>query len=79
MSRAKLFHNGGSQAVRLPKEYRFPEHDHEVVVRREGRRVVLEPIDEWPAEFVNALGAWKGTIPRPKQRSISKLRNPFET
>ncbi|HTM45961.1 MAG TPA: type II toxin-antitoxin system VapB family antitoxin [Polyangiaceae bacterium] len=78
-SRAKLFHNGGSQAVRLPKEYRFPESDNEVVVRREGRRVILEPIDEWPADFVSCLGAWTGTIPRPKQRDLRTVRDSFES
>jgi hypothetical protein len=38
-NRAKLFQNGGSQAVRLPKECRFASQT-EVVVRREGRRVI---------------------------------------
>jgi antitoxin VapB len=79
MLRAKLFHNGGSQAVRLPKECRFPEQDREVVVRREGRRVVLEPVDEWSKEFLSTLGAWKGgNIPRIKQRKLAKRRNPFD-
>jgi antitoxin VapB len=40
--RAKLFMHGGSQAVRLPKAFRF-EGD-EVRVRRDGYSVVLEPI-----------------------------------
>lgn len=39
--RAKLFKTGGSQAVRLPRAYRFPGQT-EVLIRREGRRVVLE-------------------------------------
>lgn len=39
--RAKLFWNGRSQAVRLPKEFRF-EGD-EVSIRREGEAVILEP------------------------------------
>lgn len=43
MKTAKLFKNGHSQAVRLPKEYRF-EGD-EVRIRREGEAVVLEPLD----------------------------------
>jgi antitoxin VapB len=77
-TRAKLFQNGGSQAVRLPKGCRFPENDTEVTVRREGRRVILEPVDEWPSEFVACLGSWKGTIPRPKQRGLRKLRDVFE-
>jgi antitoxin VapB len=40
---AKVFWSGRSQAVRLPKEYRFD--DSEVRIRREGRRVILEPAD----------------------------------
>ena len=74
--RAKLFQNGGSQAVRLPKSCRFPA-DHEVVVRREGRRVILEPADEWPDEFRACLGAWHAEIPRPAQRPVREHRNPF--
>jgi antitoxin VapB len=39
--RAKLFKTGGSQAVRLPRAYRF-QGQTEVTIKREGRRVVLE-------------------------------------
>ncbi len=38
---AKLFKNGSSQAVRLPKEYRF-EGD-KVFIRREGEDIILSP------------------------------------
>jgi antitoxin VapB len=41
---AKLFKHGRSRAVRLPKEFRMP--GNEVRVRRVGRGVLLEPIDE---------------------------------
>ena len=71
--RAKLFQNGGSQAVRLPKECRFVDQD-EVLVRREGRRVILEPADEWTDSFRACLGSWPEEIPRPKQQD---LRDPF--
>jgi antitoxin VapB len=40
MARAKIFKHGGSQAVRLPKEFRF-EVD-EVDIRREGDAVIIE-------------------------------------
>jgi antitoxin VapB len=40
--RARVFWSGRSQAVRLPKEYRF-EVD-EVRIRRRGAAVILEPI-----------------------------------
>ena len=50
---AKLFQNGGSQAVRLPREFRF-EGDR-VRVRRAGRGVLVEPmftdVSEWFAEL----------------------------
>jgi virulence-associated protein VagC len=40
--RAKLFRNGGSQAVRLPKEFQFV--GTEVRIRRSGNDIVLEPV-----------------------------------
>lgn len=75
--RAKLFRNGGSQAVRLPRSCRFPDDQTEVVVRREGRRVILEPADEWPAEFVDLLGSWKEDIPRLPQEPTTEIEDPF--
>ncbi len=41
MRTAKLFKNGQSQAVRLPKEFRF-EGDH-VFIKKEGNIVLLIP------------------------------------
>jgi antitoxin VapB len=76
-TRAKLFQNGGSQAVRLPKACRFTAQ-REVLVRREGRRVILEPADEWSAEFRDCLGSVSGDIPRPKQAKLARLRNAFD-
>jgi antitoxin VapB len=76
-TRAKLFQNGGSQAVRLPKACRFVAQ-REVLVRREGRRVILEPADEWSAEFRRILGSVSEDIPRPKQARLTQPRNRFE-
>ncbi|MER8673820.1 MULTISPECIES: type II toxin-antitoxin system VapB family antitoxin [unclassified Mesorhizobium] len=46
MDKAKVFWSGRSQAVRLPKEFRF-EAD-EVSIRRHGRTVILEPLaQDW--------------------------------
>ena len=46
MKTAKLFQNGQSQAVRLPKEFRF-EGD-EVFIKRSGSAVVLIPlVNSW--------------------------------
>jgi virulence-associated protein VagC len=75
--RAKLFQNGGSQAVRLPQSCRFPEGATEVVVRREGNRIILEPADEWPDDFRDLAGAWTEDIPRPVPANAPK-RDPFK-
>jgi antitoxin VapB len=50
---AKLFQNGRSQAVRLPREFRF-EGDR-VRIRRVGQGVLLEPIIQDPAEWFRKL------------------------
>ncbi len=50
MSIAKLFLNGRSQAVRLPKEFRMP--GKAVNIFRDGNKVILEPIeDSWDQWF----------------------------
>ena len=48
-ARAKLFTHGGSQAVRLPKAFRFS--GAEVRIRRDGDRVILEPVGYDPDVF----------------------------
>jgi len=55
--RAKLFKSGGSQAVRLPKDYRFEDQD-EVLIYRQGNRIILEGARrEWREEFLSLAGA----------------------
>jgi antitoxin VapB len=44
MDTAKLFWTGRSQAVRLPKDFRFA--GEKVRIRRHGNAVVLEPVAE---------------------------------
>ena len=54
MDKAKLFQNGRSQAVRLPRQYRLP--GREVRVFREGRRVILEPLPQSYDPLFEAAG-----------------------
>lgn len=56
METAKLFENGRSQAVRLPKKYRF-EGD-EVIVQRLGRAVLLVPKEEAWQTFLTGINAF---------------------
>ncbi len=53
--KASLFMNGRSQAVRLPKEFRF-EGTH-VYARKEGDRVILSPVDDRWERFLAAFGS----------------------
>jgi antitoxin VapB len=67
---AKVFWTGRSQAVRLPKEFRF---DSETVsVRREGQAVILEPTDEWPEGYVESFTGVPHDFSRPPQRKVEK-------
>jgi antitoxin VapB len=50
---AKLFQNGRSQAVRLPREFRF-EGDR-VRIRRVAQGVLLEPLIQNPKEWFGKL------------------------
>jgi antitoxin VapB len=59
MNVAKLFTHGGSQAVRLPKEFRF--EGTEVHVRRVGNEVVLSA--QPPADLQAMLDALDGFEP----------------
>lgn len=65
METAKLFQNGQSQAVRLPKEYRF--QGDRVYVKRLGEAVVLLPyhapwstliasLDDFSDDFMDERG-----------------------
>ena len=53
METAKLFKNGNSQAVRLPKKFRFP--GNEVRIFKNGHQVILEPMDKTLDSLFEAL------------------------
>lgn len=53
MKTAKLFINGRSQAVRLPKEYRFSGTD--VYIKKIGNMVILLPKDNPWESFFDSL------------------------
>ena len=62
---AKLFMHGRSQAVRLPKEFRF--EGAEVRVSKVGDKVILEPLKKAPVRPRQVLGrarrAWGQGLP----------------
>lgn len=72
--------DGGSQTVRLPESCRFPDDQKEVIVRKVGSTVILEPAPatEWSKEFLEALGSLDEPIERPPQQPITEMKDPFD-
>jgi len=56
MQIAKLFLNGRSQAVRLPKEYQFVGEN--VYIKRVGEAVMLFPVDKQWEVFLHGLNSF---------------------
>jgi antitoxin VapB len=72
MRTAKLFQNGQSQAVRLPKEFRF-EGD-EVLIQRVGNAVVLLPKNRnWEA-LLDSLGKFPEDFMQQRQQPDQQSR-----
>jgi antitoxin VapB len=74
---AKLFQNGRSQAVRLPKEFRF-EGDR-VRIRRVGNGVLLEPVILDTAEWFRKLDEFNSEpFPSDREQPLTPERKIFE-
>ncbi len=65
---ARVFKSGNSQAVRIPREYRFADGVEELTVVRDNDALVLAPVR--PLAFSPAFFRALGALPafrRPKQ------------
>jgi virulence-associated protein VagC len=69
-----VFQSGNSLAVRLVGDCRLPRGTR-IREYRQGDRIVLQPVSDWPKAFRNAMGAFADEIPRPEDER--KQRNPF--
>ncbi|HOV39093.1 MAG TPA: type II toxin-antitoxin system VapB family antitoxin [Spirochaetales bacterium] len=56
MQKAKLFQNGRSQAVRLPKEFQFSGSD--VYIQKHGEAVILIPREKAWEVFLEGLNGF---------------------
>ncbi len=70
----RLFMNGRSQAVRLPKDLRLP--GKEVSIRRLGDGVLIEPITEttWPSDYFESIHVGDTCFVRPDQGETPEIR-----
>ena len=76
MQQAKLFQNGQSQAVRLPKDFRF--EGESVAIKRVGKAVVLLPNNEpWETLF-DALGQFSPDFMEERNQLPADVREDFE-
>lgn len=76
MTTAKLFSHGGSQAVRLPKEFRFD--GREVHVRRVGDEVVLSARPPATADaLIDAIEAFEPGLPLVREQPEAQQREPI--
>ncbi len=66
MKTAKLFQNGQSQAVRLPKEFRFS--GEEVYIKRIGNAVVLIPVNDSWVSLYDSLGKFSSDFMDSRQQ-----------
>lgn len=77
MDTAKLFQNGQSQAVRLPKQYRFA--GDKVLIKRVGKAVVLLPCEEAWSTLFDSLEQFSADFMEERQQPESQTRdNMFE-
>jgi antitoxin VapB len=79
---AKLFWNGRSQAVRLPKEFRFA--GDRVRVTRMGEGVLLEPVPDAEKESLEELFARMDAMggdpifPEGRKQNLAPIREYFK-
>jgi antitoxin VapB len=74
---AKLFQNGRSQAVRLPREFRF-EGDR-VRIRRVAQGVLLQPLVQNPREWFRKLDELNAEpFPRGRRQPATPKREIFK-
>jgi len=74
MKTAKLFRTGGSQAVRLPKEFRIEGSD--VYIFQDGERIILLPKKkkEWPPKFFQGIRIADPRFGRPGQPDVPPIK-----
>ena len=76
MKSAKLFRNGDSQAVRLPKEFRFT--GSEVLIHRVGEAVVLLPKAKSWDSLIGSLSKFSPDFMNERQQPPEQLRESLD-
>lgn len=72
MQTAKLFKNGKSQAVRLPKEFRFS--GNQVFIKQVGNTVILIPENAPWQTLVNSLSLFTSDFMQDREQPDTQVR-----
>ncbi len=72
MEMAKLFQNGQSQAVRLPKEFRFP--GKEVFIKKIGNITILLPTENSWETLTNSLSKFSDDFMNSRNQPIEQQK-----
>jgi antitoxin VapB len=75
MRTAKLFHNGQSQAVRLPKEFRF--EDDYVFIKKSGNAVILIPAKNSWDSLLGSLDMFSADFMTERLQPTAQKREPL--
>ena len=75
MQTARIFNNGNSQAVRLPKGFRFDED--EVIIKKVGDMVILLP-KNYKAETLLAMFEEIGPMEIKREQPMEQQERDFE-
>ncbi len=75
MQTAKIFLNGRSQAVRLPKDFRFDDKD--VYIKKIGKMVVLLPKEDPWSSLVNSLDQFSEDFMDKRNQPKQTFREDF--
>jgi antitoxin VapB len=75
MRTAKIFKNGQSQAVRLPKEFRF--EDDFVYIKKSGNTVILIPAKNSWDSLLLSLDSFSDDFMSERRQPKTQVREPL--
>jgi len=75
MQTAKIFTNGRSQAVRLPKNLRFSSSD--VFIQKIGKMVILLPTDDPWSSLIESLEQFSDDFMDHRDQPATDCRDPL--
>lgn len=76
MKKAKIFKNGQSQAIRLPKELRFS--GDEVLVQKHGNGVLILPLNKSFDSLKQSLDSFSADFMSERKQPTVQTRENFE-